>query len=610
MASYGYYTFNYRSYGSLIRGGHNFNVLAISDKKIGSHKTKMDFLIAMDELTEKTHKQYLKKDAVKISHNDFKEKKLGRDLNVALSAALLKCLGIPKKVLLKKIKEEFNTESSEQAVDIGYNLRKTERYQEEITNCHGKFKARKGGSSKKSNKWASVISENNSLKKLKNKIKIINGSQAIAQGAINSKLQRYFAYPMTPATGVLHELAEHSTIQKIREQVGNTKQATKSPNRVGERSGAERVLGGTANLQKKNLNSENNLIVFQPENEISAISMSLGSSFTGKLTMTGTSGGGFDLMSESLSMQGISEIPLTVYLASRPGPGTGVPTYSSQSDLDIALRAGHGEFPRIVITPGTAKETIEQTNEALFLSEKFKTLSVILSDKHLAESEFSFSTKIKKPKQIKISRDIPGKNKIVKASSYETNKLGNSTEDPKIVKTNQEARLKKYAHIKKFCEKNCEMIKTYGDKNAKNLIIGWGSTKPAILDTIDEIKEEEKKKRKSGLDYPSSSENSNIKGGVLRKRSGSNEAGISNPKHGGIKFLQILYMKPLSNKIKKEMQKAENIILVENNLTGQLGRLLREKTGIGIPEKNRILKYDSRPFHTDELKKEIGRRLR
>lgn len=536
LANYGYYTFNYRSYGSLIRGGHNFNVLVISDKKIGSHETKMDFIVSMDELTEKTHKQYLKKDAIKISHEDFKDKKLGRDLNVALSATLLKCLGIPKEVLLKKIKEEFNTESSQQAVETGYGTLNEEKYK---------------------------------LKKLKNKIRIINGSQALAKGAINSNLQRYFAYPMTPATGVLHELAEYSTIQKTREQVGNTKQATKSPNRVGERSGAERVLGGTANLQKKKLNSENNLVVFQPENEISAISMALGSSFAGKLTMTGTSGGGLDLMSESLSMQGISEIPLTVYLASRPGPGTGVPTYSSQSDLDIALRAGHGEFPRIVIAPGTAKETIEQTNEALFLSEKFKTLSIILSDKHLAESESSFSTKVTKPKKVKISRYIPGQNKIVKASSYETNKLGNSTEDPVIVKKNQEARLKKYKEIKKFCEKNCEMIKTYGDKNTKNLIIGWGSTKPVILDVIDELREEGKK----------------------------------------VKFLQVLYLKPLSNKIKKEMQKAENIILVENNLTGQLGRLLREKTGIGIPEKNRILKYDSRPFHTDELKREIGRRL-
>jgi len=84
--------------------------------------------------------------------------------------------------------------------------------------------------------------------------------------------------------------------------------------------------------------------------------------------MTGTSGGGFDLMGETLSLQGISEIPLTVYLSSRAGPGTGVPTYTAQSDLDIALKAGHGEAPRVVVAPGNPIELIEKTSEALFFS--------------------------------------------------------------------------------------------------------------------------------------------------------------------------------------------------------------------------------------------------
>jgi len=130
-------------------------------------------------------------------------------------------------------------------------------------------------------------------------------------GAIKSGLDIYYAYPMTPATGVLHEL---SAMQVKPEQ-------------------------------------NNNLMVFQPENEIAVVNSAIGASFAGAKTMIGTSGGGFDLMTEALSLQGISEIPLTVYLASRPGPGTGVPTYSSQCDLNIAVKAGHGEFPRVVIAP-------------------------------------------------------------------------------------------------------------------------------------------------------------------------------------------------------------------------------------------------------------------
>ena len=182
--------------------------------------------------------------------------------------------------------------------------------------------------------------------------------------------------------------------------------------------------------------------------------------------------------------------------------------------------------------------------------------SIILSDKHLAESEFSSDKKPNKILPIKTNRKIPGKN-IIKASSYEHNKEGNTTESAILTEENANDRIKKYEKIKQEC-KRFEMVKIHGNKKSKNLIIGWGSTKGVILDAI------------KGLDY---------------------------------KFLQVLYLKPLSNEIKKEMKKANKIILIEQNLTGHLGRLIREKTGIKI--ENRILKYDGRPFTSDKLKKEI-----
>ena len=249
---------------------------------------------------------------------------------------------------------------------------------------------------------------------------------------------------------------------------------------------------------------------------------------------------------------------MTVYLASRPGPGTGVPTYTAQSDLDIALRAGHGEFPRFVLAPGNPVEAIEKTSEALFLAEKFQTLSIILGDKHLAESEFSSVESSAKTPKFKITRKIPGNN-IVKASSYEVDEFGNSTESSVLAEKNANARVEKYNQSKKFIEKNFEMIKIHGKKDSKNLIIGWGSTSGAIKDSIKDL---------------------------------------------DAKFLQVLYMKPLSPQVKKEMEKASKIILVECNVTGQLGRLIREKTGIKI--ENRFLKYNGRPFCSDELKKLIG----
>jgi 2-oxoglutarate ferredoxin oxidoreductase subunit alpha len=258
-------------------------------------------------------------------------------------------------------------------------------------------------------------------------------------------------------------------------------------------------------------------------------------------------------MGEGLSLQGATALPLVVYLASRPGPATGVPTYTLQGDMDIALRSGHGEFPRVVIAPGDPKETIEKVNEAFYLANKFGCLVIILSDKHVAESDFSTDLKIKKPLVVKVQRAVPGE-QICRADSYEHDKYGMTIEDGILATKNADARVERYHAIKKECKK-FEMIKFYGRKSSKNLIIGWGSTKHAIIDAID------------GLDY---------------------------------KFLQVLYLKPFSDKVKEEMLKAKKVILVENNLTGQLGRVIREKTGVKIEK--RILKYDGRPFMSDELR--------
>ena len=478
LAKYGYFTFDYRDYQSLIRGGHNFNTLSISDEQIESQEAKMDIIAALDERTLKTHKQALKKKGTIITAEQFKNE--GRNTNIAIAGAITKLLGIPLTELENEIKSQFK--DSTEALKA----------------------AKKGFDSQE------TTSE---LKKLNNKITISSGSQAVAQGARNSKIDLYIAYPMTPATNAMHELAKNQV--------------------------------------------EDKLMVFQAENEIAATNIAIGASFAGAKVLTGTSGGGFDLMSETLSMQGISEIPLTVYLASRPGPGTGVPTYTSQADLDIALRAGHGEFPRIVIAPSNPTETIEATSQALFLAEKFRTLSIILSDKHLAESEFSTTKSPDKTPAFEITRPTPGTD-LVKNSSYESDKQGNSTESYTLTEENANKREKKYKDIKKFIKNNFKMIKIHGDKKSKNLIIGWGSTSGAIKDAIKDL---------------------------------------------DAKFLQVLYCKPLSSQIKKELQEAENVILVECNVTGQLGRLIREKTGIKI--ENRLLKYNGRPFHSDELNKLI-----
>ncbi len=489
LSKRGYFTFNYRDYPSLIRGGHNFNVLSISDKKIGSIESKLDAVIALDEKTAEIHKRELKKDGLIIGCDEFCS--LGRNTNIAQAGALIKIFGIENKELVDEIKKQFpDNNDAVKAAEEGYKSKEK------------KF----------------------DLKKLNNKLSIMTGSTGVVKGAISSGINVYLSYPMTPATGVLHELA------------------------------------------LKQMDEKNNLLVFQPENEIAVANAGLGASFAGAKTMIGTSGGGFDLMTEALSFQGMAEIPLVVYLASRPGPGTGIPTYSTQSDLDVALYGGHGEFPRIVIAPGDPIECIEKTNEAFYLSEKYGALSIILSDKHLAEGEFSTDREANKAIPVKIQRKVPGEG-TVKASSYEHDSSGNTTEIPEIAKKENDRRISKYSDIKEECKK-FQMIKIYGNPDAKNLIIGWGSTKTSILDALDAI-----------------------------------DSSIENPKKGNWKFLQVLYMKPFSDEIKKEIEKAKKVILIENNATGQLGNLVRMKTGIKIDK--RILKYDGRPFYSDELKEDI-----
>ena len=469
LVKQGYYIFQSRDYQSLIRGGHNFNVLTVSDKPVNSNEIKIDILVSMDSKTSKIHKNELKENAIILQE----EKE-----NMYFAGQLIKLLGIDFNLLKEELKKIRNFKENLEHAAEGYSK-----------------------SEKKFN-----------FPKQQLNLSILDGNKAAAQGAINSEIKFYFAYPMTPATGLMNELASRQV--------------------------------------------ENNLIVFQSENEIAAINSALGASFAGARAMTGSSGGGFDLMTEALSLQGQTEIPLVVYLASRPGPSTGVPTYTSQADLNVALYAGHGEFPRIVVAPGNPEETIEKTNEAFYLAEKFKTLAILLTDKHLAESEYTMSEQPNQTIQIKINRNLPGK-KIVKASSYEHDEQGLTTESSELTIKNADARIEKQNQIKNEIE-NLQPVKIHGNQNSKNLIISWGSTKGAILDAIQDL---------------------------------------------DIKFLQILYIQPLSTKVKEELQKVNKIILIENNSTAPLADLITQKTGIEI--KNKILKYDGRPFLSDELKKQI-----
>ncbi|MCK4647452.1 2-oxoacid:acceptor oxidoreductase family protein [Candidatus Pacearchaeota archaeon] len=469
LVKQGYHVFYSRDYQSLIRGGHNFNVLTFSDKPIHSNESKIDILVSLDEDTETMHKDSLKKEAVVLK---------GHDENMYYAGRLFKLLGLNFEVLEQELKElEKRFEENMKEAKKGY---------EDERDCVCQLKHGKGDAV------------------------FMNGNQGISEGAVKSGLDIYYAYPMTPATPVLGELAE--------------------------------------------VQEEKNILVLELENEISVINAGIGSAMTGAKVMVGTSGGGFDLMTEGISLAGMAEVPMVIYLSQRPGPATGVATYTAQGDLNIARHSGHGEFNRIVLAPGNPKECQELISQAFYLSQIFAIPSIIISDKHLGES---FYTIEEKPK-ITHSRKLAS---MMRYNSYEKDKEGSATENPEIIKENIEARIKKNKEIEKETEK-VDRVNVYGKKHSKNVIVSWGSTKGAILDAIEDL---------------------------------------------DVEFIQVLYIEPFPD-IKKELEK-KNVILIENNATGMLGELIAEKTGIFIEDKNKILKYDGRPFFHDELKKEIEGRL-
>ena len=471
LTKQGYYVFISRDYQSLIRGGHNFNVLTFSDEPVYSNDSKIDLIVALDENTIKIHEKELR-----VKENMIKGEGEG---NMYFAGRMFKILCIDFNILEDELKElEKNFEENMKEAKEGYE-------EEKKVACKVVFR--------------------------KEKFSFMNGNQGIADGAIKSGIDVYYAYPMTPATNVLGELAERQI--------------------------------------------ENNHIVLELENEISVINAGVGSAMTGAKTMIGTSGGGFDLMTESLSLVGISETPLVIYLASRPGPSTGVATYTAQGDLDVARYAGHGEFPRMVLAPGDPKECEELTSQSFYFSQKFGIPVIILSDKHLAESLYT----VDKNAMITISKKMVSMGRY---NSYEVDENGCATENAELIKKDVDERLEKIKKIAKESEK-FKGFHSYG-KESDNVIISWGSTKGAIIDSIKDL---------------------------------------------NARFIQVLYLEPFSEKIKKEIE-GKNIILIENNATGQLGKLIAEKTGIFIEDKNKILRYDGRPFFADELKKEIGGRLK
>jgi len=378
---------------------------------------------------------------------------------------------------------------------------------------------------------------------------LIAGNDAIGFGAIASGLKFYCAYPMTPSTGIMNYIA-----------------------------GKEEEYG---------------IIVEQAEDEIAAINMTLGASFAGVRAMTGTSGGGFALMTEGLSLAGITETPVVIALAQRPGPATGLPTRTEQGDLQFALYSGHGEFPRVIFAPGTPEQAFYLTNKAFEIAERFQIPVIIMTDQYLADSEWTLDgldmTKIihsdhrlgdnelRKMESYKRYADtdsgisplaVPGESEhLVVIDSDEHNEEGHMIEDSETRINMMNKRLFKKIPL---IREHIAPPDFYGSEDPDILLVGWGSTYGVIKEVIDELS--------------------------------------INNKIAMMHFTEI-YPLPLTDDFDyvSMMENSKNTICIENNATGQFVKLIRSETGFEFGIK--ILKYDGRPFTVESLMKEINEHI-
>lgn len=344
-----------------------------------------------------------------------------------------------------------------------------------------------------------------------NKKMIVDGSEAVAWGLVKGGLDFFAAYPMTPVSGILHFLAKNQEEFKVN--------------------------------------------VVHPEDEIAVASMATGASIAGGRSAVATSGGGFALMTETVSLNGAMGVGVVYVMGQRPGPATGMPTWTSQGDLLFCVNAGHGEFAKIVLAPGTIEESFEMALIAINLANKYDVPVILLTDKMLCESAQNIKDLTKEELIVEKSNKItPGQGNYL-YNSYEHDDDGYSVEDSTPAKLGMEKRLNKLEEIKKDAPK----VLLLGGKNANKLIVSWGSTKGAILEALR----------------------------------GSDEYA----------YLQIKTVWPIDKEIGKIIDGFETKILIENNATGQLGQLLKSQMNIEFDKK--ILKYDGRPFFPEELREEL-----
>lgn len=444
----GYSVYSYFDYPSLIKGGHNFSIVRACDKKIGAHRSRCDFVLALNQDSIDLHPDMITGDTV-VVYDSYKagyENGVPVDIDTILAGekapvvmgnsciigAFACAAGIPWETL-----EEVFRRHIPKSLDLNLKV---------------------------AGRGYSVAKPGTPVPRLPGKaVPLLTGNEALGLGLIRGGMDAYVAYPMTPTSNVLHFLA-----------------------------GVQGEIG---------------ISVVHPENEIGVIMMALGFAYAGKKTAVGTSGGGFCLMTEGFSLSGMSEVPVVVVLGQRTGPSTGLPTYTAQSELFFALHAGQGEFPRLVVAPGDAEQATELSAIAVQISWNCQVPAIILVDKTLCEGTYSYAEdRVKIPRLsapdepaaepyqryaptasgVSPLRFPPVPGSMVKVNGYVHDDDGITTEDADLTLRMMEKRGRKGATLANEVKK-LDAVRVFGNPDSPDVLLCWGSNKGVCSEVGGEL---------------------------------------------------------------------------------------------------------------------------
>lgn len=545
----GLHIFGRQDYRSQIRGGHNFFEIRIKDEEIHSHTGKVDILIA---LTPETVSNHLAKvvegggvvydERFEIDESQLRERgivPLPTPLHqIALDEGGAKVMANTAAVGALAGLTNFDLGHITGVIEDNFKSKGEEIVDNNINVARAGYEYWSDSNSGLSYELRSVSGAPPRM--------VIDGNHAFALGAVASGCNFISAYPMTPSTSIFEYLTS--------------------------------------------LSPRYGVVSKQTESELAAINMALGASHVGARALVTTSGGGFSLMVEGLGLAGMTETPVVIAEVQRPGPSTGLPTRTEQSDLLFVLNASQGEFPRIVLTPGSTREYFQAGTRSFNLAEKYQVPVIVLADQFLADSLRTVDPDILDMESVEIDRGelldddrleelkedylrfkftssgispravLPHPKAVYTATGNEHDEKGDITEDSSLRTRMVEKRWKKLAEARKEIEDPV----FYGPEDADYTFLGWGSTFGPLLSAVQDL---------TGSD-------------------------------ASVNYIHFSEVWPFPvRRTEKLLQLSQYTIAVENNHTGQLAQLIEGQTGEKVDY--RIGKVDGRPFTPGEIKQKF-----